>query len=147
MTAAVADFRPSTPASTKLKKDRGAPAIELEPTEDILAALAATRREDQVIVGFAAEHGTGATDYARDKLERKRLDAIVVNDISVTGIGFDAADNEVTILGADGHEQRVTKARKDHVAEAVLDEVERIRLVGKERGGARRSDPRSAARV
>ncbi len=147
MAAAVADFRPSTPASTKLKKDRGAPTIELEPTEDILAALAATRRDDQVIVGFAAEHGTGATDYARDKLERKRLDAIVVNDISVTGIGFDAADNEVTILAADGHERRVTKARKDHVAEAVLDEVERIRLVGKERGGARRADPRSAARV
>ncbi len=147
MAAAVADFRPSRPASTKHKKDRGAPTIELEPTVDILAALAAERRGDQVIFGFAAEHGSQAVDYAREKLERKRLDAIVVNDISSAEIGFDAVDNEVTILSADGRTQLVPKTRKDHVAEAVLDEVERIRLDGKETVGARRADSRSAARV
>ena len=147
MAAAVADFRPSSPAPTKLKKDRGAPTIELEPTVDVLSALAAERRDNQVIFGFAAEHGSQAVDYAREKLERKRLDAIVVNDISSAEIGFDAVDNEVTILSADGRAQLVPKSRKDHVAEAVLDEVERIRLAGKETVGARRADSRSAARV
>ena len=98
MAAAVADFRPASPAAHKLKKDRGTPTIELEPTDDVLSALAARRRAGQVLVGFAAEHGDGAVDYGRGKLERKRLDAVVVNDISTPGIGFDSADNEVTIL-------------------------------------------------
>ena len=103
MAAAVADFRPGAPAATKLKKDpRHPPTIELEPTEDVLSTLAAERRPGQVLVGFAAEHGDRAVDYGRGKLERKRLDAIVINDISQPGIGFDAADNEVTILIAGG---------------------------------------------
>ena len=89
------------------------PTIELEPTEDVLSALAARRRSDQVLVGFAAEHGDGAVDYGREKLERKRLDAVVVNDISRAGIGFDAAENEVTILAADGRERHVARAGKD----------------------------------
>jgi phosphopantothenoylcysteine decarboxylase/phosphopantothenate--cysteine ligase len=147
MAAAVADFRPSSPAPAKLKKDRGAPTIELEPTVDILSALAGERRDNQVIFGFAAEHGSQAVDYARKKLKRKRLDAIVVNDISSAEIGFDAVDNEVTILSADGRAQLVPKTRKDHIAEAVLDEVERIRSAGKETVGAQRADSRSAARV
>ena len=62
----------------------------MEPTEDVLATLAAQRSPGQVLVGFAAEHGEGAAVYGRDKLERKGLDAIVVNDISRTDIGFDA---------------------------------------------------------
>jgi phosphopantothenoylcysteine decarboxylase/phosphopantothenate--cysteine ligase len=78
-------------------------------------------------VGFAAEHGDGAIDYARDKLERKRLDAIVVNDISQPGIGFDASDNEVTILARDGREHRLRKSRKEQIADGVLDEVEKLR--------------------
>ena len=90
MAAAVADFRPRAPADTKLKKDRGVPQLELEPTEDVLGTLAARRRDDQVLVGFAAEHGDDAVANARGKLERKRLDAVVVNDISKPGIGFDA---------------------------------------------------------
>jgi phosphopantothenoylcysteine decarboxylase/phosphopantothenate--cysteine ligase len=63
-------------------------------------------------VGFAAEHGEGAVAYGRGKLERKRLDAIVVNDISQPGIGFDADDNEVTILLADGSERPLRRSRK-----------------------------------
>ncbi len=148
MAAAVADFRPSNPAERKLKKDQGAPAIELEPTEDILSGLSARRRPDQVLVGFAAEHGEAALDYARGKLERKGLDAVVVNDISVTGIGFDSGENEVTILLAGGTERPVPRARKDQVAGAVLDEVEElIRTARKERGGAIRADARSTAGV
>jgi phosphopantothenoylcysteine decarboxylase / phosphopantothenate---cysteine ligase len=129
MAAAVADFRPASPAESKLKKDQGTPSLVLEATEDILSALAARRRPDQVVVGFAAEHGADAIDYARGKLTRKGLDAVVVNDISVPGIGFDAAENEVTILAADGSERRVPRGRKDQVAVTVLDQVELIRTV------------------
>ncbi|HEX4804818.1 MAG TPA: bifunctional phosphopantothenoylcysteine decarboxylase/phosphopantothenate--cysteine ligase CoaBC, partial [Conexibacter sp.] len=111
MAAAVADFRPAEPADRKLKKDSAeAPdAIALEPTPDVLSGLAATRRPEQTIVGFAAEHGEGALEHARGKLARKRLDAIVVNDISRPDIGFDAAENEVTIVMA-GDERPLARA-------------------------------------
>ena len=126
MAAAVADFRPLDPASTKLKKSdpRALLRIDLEPTEDILSALAAQRRSGQVLVGFAAEHGDGARTYGQGKLERKGLDAIVINDISRPEIGFDARDNEVTILVSDGRERHVARAGKEQVAGVVLDEVE-----------------------
>jgi len=136
MAAAVADFAPAQPANGKIKKSaRERLELVLEPTPDVLAGLAARRREDQTLVGFAAEHGDGAVANARGKLVEKRLDAIVVNDISRPDIGFDVDANEVTIVsvgdGADAerHVARTTKAR---VAEAVLDEVERLR-------GARRA--------
>jgi phosphopantothenoylcysteine decarboxylase / phosphopantothenate---cysteine ligase len=128
MAAAVADFRPADPADTKLKKDAAnAPdAIALERTPDVLSGLAAARRPDQTVVGFAAEHGDGALAYAREKLARKRLDAIVVNDISRTDIGFDTVENEVTIVMPDG-EQPVARAPKDEIAAAILDVVARLR--------------------
>jgi phosphopantothenoylcysteine decarboxylase / phosphopantothenate---cysteine ligase len=146
MSAAVADFRPAGPVDTKLKKEQGIPKLELEPTEDILGALVGIRRADQTVVGFAAEHGQGAVELGRGKLERKRLDAIVVNDIAGAGIGFEAEDNEVTILTADGADRHVPRARKERVAEAVLDEVERLRTTGGGLDGAR-ADTRSPARV
>jgi phosphopantothenoylcysteine decarboxylase / phosphopantothenate---cysteine ligase len=128
MAAAVADFRPAAPVAGKIKKTAAdAPdAIALEPTPDVLSGLAAQRRPGQTLVGFAAEHGDGALAYARDKLERKRLDAVVVNDVSQPGIGFDAADNEVTIVTATG-EHGVPRAAKHAVADAILDEVARLR--------------------
>jgi phosphopantothenoylcysteine decarboxylase/phosphopantothenate--cysteine ligase len=128
MAAAVADFRPSEPAATKLKKDApDAPrAIALEPTEDVLSGLAAARREDQTVIGFAAEHGDGAVAYAREKLARKRLDAIVVNDIARPEIGFDAVENEVTIVTPAG-ERPVPQAPKAQIADAILDELTRLR--------------------
>jgi phosphopantothenoylcysteine decarboxylase/phosphopantothenate--cysteine ligase len=131
MAAAVADFRPRQPADRKLKKELVPPTIELEPTVDILSGLAQRRRPGQVLVGFAAEHGDQAVDNALEKLERKRLDAVIVNDISQPGIGFDAADNEVTIVCADGRRQRVSKASKEQVAGVILDEVELL-IAGKE---------------
>jgi phosphopantothenoylcysteine decarboxylase / phosphopantothenate---cysteine ligase len=146
MAAAVADFRPRAPAEHKLKKDAGPPApIEIELTEDILSGLADLRRPGQVLVGFAAEHGPDAVSYGRDKLERKRLDAVVVNDISRSDIGFDSRENEVVIITADA-EQQVPRSSKEHVAEAVLDRVERIRRQEREADGAR-VDARSAAGV
>jgi phosphopantothenoylcysteine decarboxylase/phosphopantothenate--cysteine ligase len=146
MSAAVADFRPAGPVDRKLKKDQGVPQIELEATEDVLSALAAARRSDQVLVGFAAEHGEGAVALGRGKLERKGLDAVVVNDIARPDIGFDSAENEVTIVAADGFERHVPQSRKERVARAVLDEVERLRATRQEADGTR-TDPRSPARV
>jgi phosphopantothenoylcysteine decarboxylase / phosphopantothenate---cysteine ligase len=147
MAAAVADFRPRDPAQTKLKKDHGVPELELEPTVDIVAALAARRRPDQVLVGFAAEHGDRAVEEGAAKLARKRLDAIVINDISRPGVGFDAADNEVTIVVASGHARHVAKTGKQNIAGAVLDEVESL-LSGKETDDRGiRAHPDSAARV
>jgi phosphopantothenoylcysteine decarboxylase / phosphopantothenate---cysteine ligase len=148
MAAAVADFRPSDPAPHKLKKtDPTHPrTLVLEPTEDVLSALAGRRRPGQVLVGFAAEHGDGALDYGRDKLERKQLDAIVVNDISQPGIGFDAADNEVTILSTERGELRLRRSRKERIAEGVLDEVEKLRTK-ESHDRAIRADPARTAGV
>jgi phosphopantothenoylcysteine decarboxylase/phosphopantothenate--cysteine ligase len=146
MAAAVADFRPRDPASTKLKKDRGAPQIELEPTEDVLSTLAGLRAPGQVLVGFAAEHGAGAVAYGREKLERKRLDAVVVNDIADPGIGFDSAQNEVTFVSTDGADRHIARSGKDQVAAAVLDEVDLLSQRGRDHR-AIRADADRAARV
>jgi phosphopantothenoylcysteine decarboxylase / phosphopantothenate---cysteine ligase len=127
MAAAVADFRPSERADAKIAKGgRERLSLELEPTEDVLAELARGRASGQTLIGFAAEHGEGAVERGRAKLERKRLDAVVVNDISRSDIGFDAPDNEVTIVTAAG-ESRVPLGSKQAVAAAILDEVEALR--------------------
>jgi phosphopantothenoylcysteine decarboxylase/phosphopantothenate--cysteine ligase len=145
MAAAVADFRPAAPVERKIKKSgtSGVPqTIELAPTDDILKGLAANRTADQVLVGFAAEHGEGAAAYGRQKLTEKGLDIVVVNDISRGDIGFDAEANEVLIITAGG-ERAIPRAVKERVAEAVLDEVDHQRE--ELRGGAG-ADARSAAR-
>jgi phosphopantothenoylcysteine decarboxylase / phosphopantothenate---cysteine ligase len=99
MAAAVADFRPVAPAAGKLKKaGRERLRIELEPTADVLRGLAAQRRAGQTLVGFAAEHGAGALEHAGLKLREKGLDAVVLNDVARSDIGFDVERNEVTIL-------------------------------------------------
>ncbi len=124
MAAAVADYRPVERRPDKIKKSEagGELALRLERTDDVLSGLAARRRPGQLLVGFAAETGDRALEYGRGKLERKQLDAVVVNDVGAPGIGFDAAENEVTILTADG-EQHVPRAAKGAVAAAVLDAV------------------------
>jgi phosphopantothenoylcysteine decarboxylase/phosphopantothenate--cysteine ligase len=124
MAAAVADFRPVRAATHKLKKDQGVPALELEPTVDVLSRLSENRRSGQLLIGFAAEHGAGAIGYGREKLTRKGLDAIVINDISQPGIGFDSEANEVTIVMASGRERQIAKASKAAVSDAILDELE-----------------------
>jgi phosphopantothenoylcysteine decarboxylase/phosphopantothenate--cysteine ligase len=127
MAAAPADFRPANPTEAKLVRDEHERlTLEFEPTEDIVAAVAAGRRPDQTVVGFAAEHGEGAVERGRAKLSRKGLDAVVVNDISRTDIGFDSSENEVTIVLADA-EREVGRRPKAEVAAAILDEVERLR--------------------
>jgi phosphopantothenoylcysteine decarboxylase / phosphopantothenate---cysteine ligase len=127
MAVAVADYRPAIAADTKLKKDeREELVVALERTPDILSGLAAIRRPDQTVVGFAAEHGDGAVAYGRDKLARKGLDAVVVNDIARADIGFEGAHNEVTIVTADG-ERHVPRASKAEVARAILEAVAALR--------------------
>jgi phosphopantothenoylcysteine decarboxylase / phosphopantothenate---cysteine ligase len=127
MAAAVADFRPASAVEDKIKKTgRDRLALELEPTTDVLATLAQQRRPDQTLVGFAAEHGGDAAAHGRVKLERKRVDAVVVNDISDPAIGFESNQNEVTIVTAAGV-KRVPRGPKTAVAAAIVDVVEELR--------------------
>jgi phosphopantothenoylcysteine decarboxylase/phosphopantothenate--cysteine ligase len=125
MAAAPADFRPASRAEGKLTRE-GSLELSLQPTEDILAALTASRRDDQTIVGFAAEYGGDAIARARTKLARKGADLIVLNDVSDPSIGFESADNEVTLVAADG-ETPVARAPKEQIADAILDRVAQIR--------------------
>jgi phosphopantothenoylcysteine decarboxylase/phosphopantothenate--cysteine ligase len=121
--AAVADYRPRTAAPEKIKR-RGAMTLELEPTPDILAELG-KRRTSQVIVGFAAET-ENVLENARRKLTAKSADAIVVNDVSKPGTGFDSERNAVTILTA-SEAIEVPETSKWEVAHRVLDVVVRLK--------------------
>ncbi len=125
MAAAPADFRAAEPATGKLKRQGGLD-VHLEPTEDILAGLAATRDEGQTIVGFAAEHGAEGVDRAREKLTRKGADLIVLNDVSDPSIGFESPDNAVTLIDARA-ETEAPRASKEEIAEAILDKVNELR--------------------
>jgi len=120
MAAAVADFRPVAPAAGKIKKDGGVPEIRLEPTPDILAGLGANKPAGQVLVGFAAETSDLHAN-ASSKLERKRLDLIVANDVSQPGVGFHHDTNAVTIVRRVGDPISVGLRGKREVAKAVLD--------------------------
>ncbi len=135
MAAAVADYAPAAPAAGKIDKSRRERLeLELQATPDVLAGLSARRRPGQTLVGFAAEHGAEGIERARRKLAAKGLDAVVLNDISRSDIGFDAEANEVTILTGRGEngarEWHVPRAGKAQVAEAILDAVERLRRSG-----------------
>ena len=125
--AAVADYRPSQRAAEKIKKSDAPLTLTLEPTPDILAAVAAARREGLLVIGFAAE-SEQVLEHARAKLARKRLDAIIANDITRAGAGFDADTNVVTIITRDRTEPLALPIMsKRAVAEHILDEVLRLR--------------------
>jgi phosphopantothenoylcysteine decarboxylase/phosphopantothenate--cysteine ligase len=127
MAAAVADFRPAAAIDDKIKKTgRDSLSLELAPTSDVLSALAAMRRPGQTLVGFAAEHGGDAAAHGRLKLERKGVDAVVVNDISDAAIGFESEQNEVTIVTRAGATP-VQRGPKTAVAAAIVDAVEELR--------------------
>jgi phosphopantothenoylcysteine decarboxylase/phosphopantothenate--cysteine ligase len=132
MAAAVADFAPA-PAAGKIKKGgRERLELVLEPTADVISGLASHRKAGQTLVAFAAEHGADGLQSARGKLAAKGVDAVVFNDISRDGIGFDSTENEVTILttaGANGTpaERHVARAAKEQVAAQILDAVEDLR--------------------
>jgi phosphopantothenoylcysteine decarboxylase/phosphopantothenate--cysteine ligase len=125
MAAAVADYRPAAPLEEKRPKDDAAWEVELEPTTDVLTAIGARRRNGQVLVGFAADHGSTGLERARAKRIAKKADLFVFNDVSRTDVGFDALENEVVVVSERG-ERTIEKAPKPVVAAAVLDEVERL---------------------
>jgi phosphopantothenoylcysteine decarboxylase / phosphopantothenate---cysteine ligase len=122
-TAAVSDYRPKVAAGQKMKR-KGPMTLELESTPDILKELS-SKKESQIVIGFAAET-ENVLENARQKLVAKNLDAIVVNDVSREGVGFDSDRNAVTILMHDGVVE-VPETTKREVAQRVLDQVVRLR--------------------
>jgi phosphopantothenoylcysteine decarboxylase/phosphopantothenate--cysteine ligase len=125
MTAAVSDYRADSVASQKLKRS-GAMTLELQPTADILLELS-RQKKSQILIGFAAET-ENVLENARRKLVSKSLDAIVVNDVSREGVGFDSERNAVTIIT---HTEviEVPETTKWEVAQRVLDQIVRLRKV------------------
>jgi phosphopantothenoylcysteine decarboxylase/phosphopantothenate--cysteine ligase len=123
MAAAVADYRPSKPEEGKRPKDGEMWSLDLEPTEDVLAELGSMASNGGVLVGFAADSGERGLERAREKLANKRGNLFVYNDVSQSGIGFEAEENEVVLVSARG-ERRIGRRSKEECAVAILDEVE-----------------------
>ncbi|MFN2493852.1 MAG: bifunctional phosphopantothenoylcysteine decarboxylase/phosphopantothenate--cysteine ligase CoaBC [Pyrinomonadaceae bacterium] len=135
--AAVADYRPVAPASRKIKKTESSLSLQLERTPDILHEVAASKHDGLLVVGFAAETENILAN-AREKLSAKKLDAIVANDITREGVGFDTVTNEVTIISCGRKAPiHVPLMAKTDVADIILDEVVRLRA---------RVDPFASAR-
>jgi phosphopantothenoylcysteine decarboxylase/phosphopantothenate--cysteine ligase len=122
-TAAVSDYRPKAAAGQKIKR-KGPVTLELEATPDILKELS-LKKSSQIVVGFAAET-ENVLENARQKLVSKNLDAIVVNDVSREGVGFDSDRNAVTIISHD-EVVEVPETTKWEVAQRVLDQISRLR--------------------
>ena len=125
MAAAVADYRPAQPLAGKRAKAETAWQLELEPTADVLALLGEQERNGQVLVGFGAEAGEAGLERKRRMLTDKNVDLVVYNDVSVPGIGFDAPDNEVTLLTRAG-ERELPRSSKEQIAAGIVDEIERL---------------------
>jgi phosphopantothenoylcysteine decarboxylase / phosphopantothenate---cysteine ligase len=140
MAAAPADFRPTSPTDQKLTRE-GSLDLDLQPTEDILASLAASRTPNQTIVGFAAEHGGNAVDRARQKLHRKGADLIVLNDVSDPEIGFESPNNAATLISS-SDETTLPKAPKEQIAAQILDRIEASRAG---RGSPQSTDTQAGA--
>ncbi len=136
MAAAVADFRPAVKEPTKIKRGANGFALELQPTQDILAEVAsqnsAANGRRRIVIGFAAETNN-LLEHARKKLAEKGADFIVANDVTQPGAGFDVDTNIVTLLFRDAREnnspreERLPKMSKFDVATRVLDELVRMR--------------------
>jgi phosphopantothenoylcysteine decarboxylase/phosphopantothenate--cysteine ligase len=126
-TAAVADYRPVRRSEQKIKKSDSSLSLQLERTPDILQEVSAARRDDLLVIGFAAE-SENILDNAREKMRAKNLDAIVANDITRQDVGFDTTTNEVTIISRDRKAPiHVPLMPKLNVANIILDEIVRLR--------------------
>ena len=123
--AAVSDYRPVTKAREKEKKKRSPVAVEMAPTSDILAELG-RNKGDAILVGFAAET-TNHMANALDKIKRKNLDLIVLNDVSQEDRGFAADSNEVRMIDREGNEEVVPLMSKEDVADRILDRIKGLR--------------------
>jgi phosphopantothenoylcysteine decarboxylase/phosphopantothenate--cysteine ligase len=131
--AAVADYRPVKRLTQKIKKTKSSLSLELERTPDILREVAGKKQKGLLVIGFAAE-SENVLRNAREKLTAKNLDAIVANDITQAGAGFDTATNEVTIISRNRKAPiQVTLMSKTSVADIILDEVVRLRARAREK--------------
>jgi phosphopantothenoylcysteine decarboxylase / phosphopantothenate---cysteine ligase len=120
MAAAVSDFTLASPVGEKIRRGEGGLGLELEPTADVLKAVR-QRYPDLFVVGFAATHGDPVAD-AREKLGSKGVNLVVGNDISRSGIGFGADENEVYVVGPED-ERFVPRAPKGEVARVILESM------------------------
>jgi phosphopantothenoylcysteine decarboxylase/phosphopantothenate--cysteine ligase len=125
--AAVADYRPVERSSQKIKKTQASLSLKLERTPDILQAVARAKHDGLLVIGFAAET-EDVLRNAREKLQTKNLDAIVANDVTQDGVGFNTVTNEVTIISRDRKAPiHVPLMAKTNVANIILDELVRLR--------------------
>jgi phosphopantothenoylcysteine decarboxylase/phosphopantothenate--cysteine ligase len=123
MAAAASDFRPAKKAGTKIKKGNAATTMDLEQTDDILMSTISKRKKKGLVVGFALETGNGLTN-AREKLESKNLDMVVLNDATEPGAGFGVDTNRVTLIDRSGTEEELQLMSKIDLAEILLDRIE-----------------------
>jgi phosphopantothenoylcysteine decarboxylase/phosphopantothenate--cysteine ligase len=129
--AAVADYAPVKSAAIKIKKDsKDTMNLELAKTKDILADVSRSRKEGQIVVGFAAET-TDVNEYARSKMEKKGLDIVVANDITVKGAGFNTDTNAGTIIIRDEKDIELPLMPKREMADKILDEIAKLRARSK----------------
>ena len=122
--AAVADFRPATQATQKIKREKDDLVLRLEPTHDIAAALGKMKRPGQVLVGFALETNDEETN-AKKKLEKKNLDFIVLNSLQNKGTCFQSDENQISIISHEGQHD-YEKKTKQEVAKDIISEMERL---------------------
>ena len=121
--AAVADFRPATQATQKIKREKDDLVLRLEPTHDIAAALGKMKTEKQVLVGFALETNDEEVN-AKKKLEKKNLDFIVLNSLQNKGTCFQSDENQISIISKEG-QRDYEKKSKQAVARDIVDEIEK----------------------
>ena len=122
--AAVADFRPATQATQKIKREKDDLVLRLEPTHDIAAALGKMKRPGQVLVGFALETNDEESN-AKKKLEKKNLDFIVLNSLQNKGTCFQSDENQISIISKEGQRDYEKKAKQE-VAKDIISEMERF---------------------
>lgn len=125
--AAVADYTPANPADQKVKKKEGELAIELKRTKDILKFLGTHKPAQQILVGFALETNN-ALEHARNKLNRKQLDLIVLNTLEDQGAGFGHDTNVVTLIDKLGGENKLPRQSKQDVAKAIFEYIQTVFL-------------------
>ena len=122
MAAAVSDFRPITTSKQKIKKKNEDITIELTRNPDILEILGRTKREKQVIIGFSAE-SENLEKNAAEKLQKKKIDMIIANDITIPDIGFESDENAVIILARDGSKELLQRQPKIQIARHIVNKL------------------------
>jgi phosphopantothenoylcysteine decarboxylase/phosphopantothenate--cysteine ligase len=125
MSAAVADYTPANFSNEKIKKNSGNIAVELSRTRDILKSMGETKRNNQVLVGFALETNN-EREYALDKLERKNADLIILNSLNDEGAGFGHDTNKITIFKKSGEEVTYAQKSKQQVAKDIVDTIVKL---------------------